>query len=150
VIRRLRRSSSSGCAPAGDPPAQAGADAREQLVEGERLGEVVARPRVERRHLDLDAVLGREHQHRHGRVGLDRAGEDAEPVHAGELQVEHQQVPRTGAELGDGLVAAPRNGGRVPLRPEPPADEARDQRLVFDQQNLHDARKHTPGRAART
>src|SRR5581483_7354577 len=67
-------------------------DACEQLVEGERLAQVVARAEAEAAELGREVGAGRDDHHRQRRLlGLELA-EDGEAVEPGEEQVEEDEV----------------------------------------------------------
>ncbi len=104
--------------PAG--PAQDGADPGDELLQAERLGDVVVRAGGEALHLVADTVLGGEEEHRQvvtgvpvGRPGyLAAAGalaqllDDGEAVEVGEHHVEHDQVGAFGGDQVERLGAA--------------------------------------------
>ena len=72
-------------------PAQQGADPCDELLDAERLGDVVVASEREPAHLVLDGVARREEQDRHlHAIGGEPFG-DREPVHVGEHHVEHDQ-----------------------------------------------------------
>ena len=80
----------SGCDSAG--AAQDRADARDELLEAERLGDVVVAAHRQAAHLVLGRVAGGEEDDRHlARARRSGAG-DLEALHVGEHHVEDQQV----------------------------------------------------------
>ena len=110
-------------------------DARDDLVEAERLGDVVVAAGVEAGDLVLGLVLRREEEDRRGVAGAAQALGDAEPVHVGEHHVEDDQV---GFLLEDGRDRLGAVGDGPDL--EPGESEARDEqvadvRLVVDDED---------------
>src|SRR5213078_2402678 len=70
------------------------ADARQELLERERLRHVVVGAAVEAGHLVRHAVPRRQHEHRRDDAAVAEAGEDAEAVALGQHEVEHDEVVR--------------------------------------------------------
>src|SRR5439155_25886381 len=97
-----------------------GLDLDEQVLEGERLADVVDRPFLQ----PLDAVLGLgpggQHRHRDVRRLLVHPEQlqDLPPVHLRHHDVEQDQVRLLELGLGEGLVAAGGGGDVVSLLPE--------------------------------
>ncbi len=79
VLRRLR-------AP------QQRAQARLELLQGERLDQVVVGAGVEPRHPIVDGIARGEHQHRRAVAGVAQPAADLEPVDPGHRHVEHHRV----------------------------------------------------------
>src|SRR5207244_6143725 len=73
-------------------PSQERADAREQLLERERLRHVVVRACVQPRDPVLDLVAGGEHQHRNAAAAQANPLAHLEPIEAGHEDVEHDRV----------------------------------------------------------
>ena len=97
---------------------QVGPHPGEQLLHGERLDQVVVRPRVQAGDPVLHRVAGGEHEHRDALpVGTAaQATAEIEAVPAGEHEVEHDQVGTgPGEALGGGVGVA----GRLHLVPDP-------------------------------
>ena len=115
-----------------------GADAGEELLEGERLDEIVVGPEIQPGHLVSHGVPGGEHEDRRSDAAFARGPEDPEAVAARQQDVEHDQVVGLTLEeqverndaIGSGLH-------RVPLFLEPLPDEARDLPVVLDDKNAH-------------
>ncbi|CDJ99736.1 Transcriptional regulator (modular protein) [Microbacterium sp. C448] len=72
--------------------AEDGLDARDDLVEAERLGDVVVTAGVQTLDLVFGLVLGGQEQNGGGVAGASQALGDAEPVHIGQHDVEHDQI----------------------------------------------------------
>ena len=114
---------------------QARAYARQQLLEPERLGEVVDRPAGERLQARVELGLRGQHDHR----GRDSAAPQLQHLEAAELgqhQVEHDQVER--ARQAE-LRAAPlvvRELDREARRPQPADQTGGDRRVVLDDQDF--------------
>ena len=110
-------------------------DAGDDLVEAERLGDVVVAAGVQARDLVLGLVLGGEEEDRRGVAGAAQPLRDAEAVHVGEHDVEDDEVglflehgrDRLGA-VGDGPDL---ESGESQARDEQVADV----RLVVDDQD---------------
>ena len=86
-----------------------GAEAGEQLVHAERLGDVVVGAGVE--GLDLVEAVGPAGEHQDGYVGpAAEAGDDLGAVHVGQAEVEDHHVGRVGGRAVSASVpvAAPR------------------------------------------
>jgi hypothetical protein len=106
---------------------------RDQLAHAERLGQVVVGADAEP-HQDVGLVVaGGQHQHRHGRCGLDPAAHLV-AVEAGQHHVEHDQVGRVlRCVPRDRAGAVVRACARVvPLGAQPVGDRLVDHRLVLD------------------
>ena len=111
--RRERRAGIAG-------PAGQRAQACEQLLDGERLGQVVVGSGVQADHTVADAVERSQHQDRHAVAGPAGRTAHAEPVQIGQPHVEDDQV---------GLLAARAPPGRQSpcrrARPDSPPRPAR-------------------------
>lgn len=118
--------------------AQQRADAGEQLVQLERLHQVVVRPRVQAGHPVADRVAGRQHQDG-GQVtrAADAAG-GGQAVHAGHLDVQDDQVGPVRRRLLQRVGAVDRDLGVVPLEGEAALEGFADRRLVVDDQDALD------------
>ena len=117
--------------------AEARPDAGQELVEGERLGDVVGGAEVEPFDPVGDLAPGGQHDHRQRRPRAADRREDVDSVFAGQHPVEDDEV-RLGAE-GEPLAADPVGGNRdaIALRFEPSHQEVGDPRLVLNDQDLH-------------
>ena len=129
----------------------------EQLVERERLGQVVVGAEVEASHAVGDAVARGQEQDRRLDAALAHGAHHAEPVAARQHHVEDDQV--VGRTLHDEVERALAVRGqlhRVALLLQPLADEARHLALVLHHQHAHvgatvtcvPTRTYTTGRAA--
>ncbi len=122
--------------PPGGPP-QEGRDARNQHREGERLGQVVIGPGVQRLGLVHVTVLGGEHQDGGPVAGIAQVGTDLVAVATRQHDVQDDQVE---ALLGGPPQAIQPVVGHIdgePLGLEPALDGGRDLAVVLDQQELH-------------
>ena len=125
------RSRSLSCHRRAVGAAQQGAHAGDELARAERLHHVVVAADGE---ADLEirlAVARGEHEDGHAPVALDLAAH-AEPVEAGQHQVEHDEVGAEAAAEIDALVAV---AGRLDLESlgrQPGRDRGGDARLVLD------------------
>ena len=122
--RRARRPASSGAAqPAG--AAQHGAHPGEQLLEGERLDQVVVGAELEAGEPVVQPVAGGEEDDRDVPRGPQALGQ-REAVQAGQHDVEHREVGRGGAGCARLTTVGERRhgvpvGARAPRRPRPAA-----------------------------
>jgi hypothetical protein len=112
-------------------------DPGDQLVERERLRDVVASTELEPAQLRGQVAARREDDHGQLRALLAELAEDRQAVRPRQQQIEHDE--------SDVLVARPLESVRAvrgdvhgePLRFEPPSDESGDARLVLDHQDSH-------------
>jgi hypothetical protein len=108
-------------------------DPGDQLVERERLRDVVASTELEPAQLRGQVAARREDDHGQLRALLAELAEDRQAVRPRQQQIEHDE--------SDVLVARPLESARAvpgePLRFEPPSDESGDARLVLDHQDSH-------------
>ena len=113
-------------------------DPRQQLGEGEGLGEVVVAAGLQALHPLIHRRQRREEQHRRA-VALAAQGLDqAHPVHAaGQHAVEHHQVELLGGGEEQAVAAVGRVLHRVAGFLQPLLDEAGDLGVVLDQQDPH-------------
>ena len=79
--------------------------AGQQLLDAERLGQVVVRPGVDALHLLLPGVAGGEDQDRHRVAGGAPAAQDREPVQPRQAEVEHDRVVGLGGAHELALLA---------------------------------------------
>src|SRR6185503_15775684 len=119
-------------------PAKQGPHTRQQLIERERLGEIVVGAVVEPGHLVGYGVAGGEEQHRGRHAPGPRGFENPEPVEPGQHHVEdHEVVGRaTGQEVERGGAVGGLLDG-IPLLLEPLPDETRDLPLVLHDEDAH-------------
>ena len=81
---------------------------------------------------------------RGGRCALGQRGEHVEAVETGQEEVEHDEVPLVCGDLRQRLGAVAGDRRVVPRGLQSVGQEAREQRLVFGDQNVHGER--TPAR----
>ena len=123
--RRLR------CARA---PAQQRLDARQQLSERERLGEIVVAPGLQSPDTVVDAAEGRQHQHRRGQPLAAHQLDDRQPIDVRQHPVgDHQvELPLGGAEQA--LAAVGGVIDAVAALAQAFHQEARGLGVVFDEE----------------
>src|SRR5579884_812114 len=119
--------------------ADEGAQAGEQLLEGERLGEVVVGAGVEAGDLVLGGVERGEQEDGCGDALATQRAADADAVAAREEDVEHDDVEAVvvGPHERVGGVAVAQHLHLVPLVLKVALVAARQARLVFDQEDAH-------------
>ncbi len=113
------------------------AHALEQLVERERLGDVIDRTGSQSRDLRLRIGARAQHHHRQGGLDLHQLAQDRDAIPARQHHVEQHQrrlLPRSAAERG---VAVGHGLHGIALTGQPARHEARDASLVFDDQDVH-------------
>src|SRR5581483_1881265 len=117
--------------------AQVHADARHELVERERLREVVVGPEVEAPQLRGQLGTCREDEHREVGPRLAYLGQQAQAVDARQQQVEDDELVRSAERELE--PCRPVLGGvdHEPLGLEPQPEEIQDPRLVLDDENPH-------------
>jgi hypothetical protein len=113
-------------------------DPGQQLVDRERLDEVVVRPRLEGGELVGHGPACGEHDHRGADAGGPGVGEHVEPACARQHEVEHDQVVREERLLADGLRAVGHPVTPVPAFGDRPAHGLRHDRIVLDDRDVHD------------
>ncbi|OEI67493.1 Transcriptional regulator (modular protein) [Curtobacterium sp. ER1/6] len=115
---------------------QDGLDARDDLVEGERLRDVVVTADREPGDLVLGVVLRGEEQDRRGVARRPEALGDAEAVHVGEHDVEDDQVGLLLEHGGDRLGTVADRADGEPGEAQRGREEVADVRFVVDDQDL--------------
>ena len=118
-------------------PAEERAKPRVQLLERERLHEVVVGARVEPRHAVADGVARGQHQHGRVVVGGAEPAADLQPVEVRHQHVQHHGVGRVKRQAVERLGAVGRELDVVALQPEGPLERRADGRLVVDDENTH-------------
>ena len=117
-------------------PAQHGLDPREQLGEGERLGDVVVGAEPERGDLVELAVARRQHDHRHEVVGRAQRGQHLEAVaSSGRLMSSRTSAKSSLLGLVQRLVAIARDRGLATGELEVEREPGRDRVVVLDDQD---------------
>jgi hypothetical protein len=111
---------------------QQGAHARVQLVERERLDEVVVGAGVEPRDAVADLVARGQHEDRRAVAAGAQAAADGEPVDARHADVEHHGVEAAGGQPLQRLGAVRRALDVVALDAEGAAERARERWVVVD------------------
>ena len=117
--------------------AQERAQPRMQLLERERLHEVVVRAGVEPGDAVADGVARGQHQHRRVVVGRPQAPADLEPVDVRHQHVQHDGVGGVQREAVERLGAVGRELDVVALQPEGPLEGRANGRLVVHDENAH-------------
>src|SRR4051812_42039454 len=115
-------------------PAQERAQPRQQLLEVERLDQVVVGAGVEPLDARVDRVARGEHQDRHVAVGAQAAG-DLDAVDLGQPQVEHDGVGLEHRGLVERLAAVGGEADVVALAAQRPAYDVADVGVVLDDQH---------------
>ena len=118
-------------------PAQQRAHAREQLLQRERLDEVVVRAGVEAAHAVGDRVARCQHENRRAVAGGAHPAADLEPVDVRHQQIEHEHVGRRGCDHVE--RRAPVRGERhvVSVQPQGAVDGIAHGGLVVDHEDAH-------------
>ena len=114
----------------GRVPAQDGTDPRHQLLQHERLGQVVVGAALQAGDFLRDGVARREHDDRRT-AGRAQLPADAHAVQTRQHQIEHHQIGcmvadggQAGESVGDHLYA-------IAMVPQPIAQNRRDGRVIF-------------------
>ena len=126
-------------------PPQHGVDARDQLGRGEGLDDVVVGAKLQPRDPVRVLALRGEQDHRHARplAVLPQPPHDLQPVHAGEHQVEHDEVGSLLAGATQRARTVARDPGGVSGALEVAGNDVGDGRLVvYDQDGA--AAAHDP------
>ncbi len=113
------------------------AEPREQLVEVERLRQVVVCTAVEAGDAGLHGVTRRQHQNRHRGSGGTELPAHAQPIERGQNHVEDDGVVLGGLRAEDRRTALCRHVDGVGLLTKPLGQEPCGLGLVFDQQDPH-------------
>ena len=119
------------------PPAER-LDPRQQLLEGERLGDVVVGARAEGMDLEVDRVLRREDQNRRRGPPVPQRAQHFEPAHAGQPEIEHQEVVPAARGEAQPLHPVVDQVGLEVVLLEAALDVLADGAVVLDDQDLHD------------
>ena len=131
---RDRRTGDPGVRP---PPSPEGPDARGQLLDRERLDQVVVGARVQAGDAVRHGVARREHEDRdHGAAGPQPAG-DLEAGDVRQAHVEHDRVEAGRLRHLQGGAAVGRALDQVPLAAQQAGDEVGETRIVLDEQEVH-------------
>ncbi len=113
------------------------AHARHELVERERLREVVVRPGVEAGHAVVDRVARREHEDRRPHALVAETAADLEAVAAREHDVEEDRVVRRRHRHPERVLPAPGDVRGVALLAQAAGEQVRELLLVLDHEHAH-------------
>jgi len=114
-----------------------GLDARFQLAQLERLGEVVISAQVEATHAVFGAAQRSEDQHGQAAAARPQAAKHLQALHAGQGQVEDQEVIGLGHQHMVGMVASAHHIDRMAALPQGLGQPFGQLLLVFDKQQTH-------------
>ena len=115
------------------------ADAGEELVELERLGEIVVGARVQSADHVLDGVAGSEHEDRSVTTFPSELVGDLESILLRQQQVEQDDVVIIGVCQHGGLLAIRGHVDDVSLFLQSVVDESGHLGVVFDDEDLHES-----------
>ena len=121
---------------AGGAPQQR-AQPREQLLERERLDQVVVGAGVEPADAVGHRVARGEDEHRRAVAGGAQPAAHLEPVHVRHQHVEHQRIRRADRQRVERLGAVGGQLGLVALQPQRAVDGVAHRRLVVDHEDAH-------------
>ena len=119
-------------------PPQVDAHALEQLVEGERLGDVVDRSCAQGGDFRLRVRAGAEHHHGQAGLQCDQLAQDRDPVAARKHHVEQHQRRFLARGARQGAIAIGDRLDGIALTGEPARHEAGNAALVLDDQDVHE------------
>ena len=117
--------------------AQQRAQPRAELLERERLDEVVVGAGVEPLHAVRDRVARGEHQHRRAVAGGAQPAADLEPVGLGHQDVEDDRVRRLVGERVERLAAVGGELHPVAVHPQRAIERVADPGLVVHHEDAH-------------
>ena len=117
--------------------AQQGSQPRAELLERERLDQVVVGAGVEALDAIRDRVARGEHQHGRAVAGGAQAAADLEPVGLGHEHVEHDRVRRLVGERVERLAAVGGQMDPVAVHPQRAVERVADRGLVIDHEDAH-------------
>ncbi len=113
------------------------AEPREKLAKLEGLREVVVGSMIEAGNAILDGVASRQHQDGYAMPSLAETPANLKTVHAGDHNVENDEVVGVDVGLVESVLAGGRGVYGVGLFAQTPYDEALDAWIVLDQQDSH-------------
>jgi hypothetical protein len=119
--------------------------ARQELADGERLGDVVVGAGVERRHLVGLPAARRQHDDRH-RCPFPEPSDDLDPVQIGESQIEDYEVGLARGGLDQPVLPGLGLDHAIALARERGTQEAADRRLVLDDEDDRASGRRAVGR----
>ena len=108
-----------------------------QFHEGERLRQIVVRPRVEPRYAVLDRVAGGQHQHRRPDVGVAERSARDEAVDAGQHHVEHDRFVGMRTRHPESVLSLRRHVGGVAVFAQAAVQEAGELGVILDDEDTH-------------
>src|SRR5438876_3731410 len=118
-------------------PAQLHVDARDELIEGERLAQVVGCAEPEAAQLRRQIRPSRNDHDRQLRARTVQRTQHAQPVEPGQEQIEQHEVVRVALRTLEALAAIASAVDCETLGLQPSREEAEDSRLILDHQNPH-------------
>jgi hypothetical protein len=116
---------------------QQGANARAQLVERERLDQVVVGARVQASHAVGDGVAGGEHEDRRAVAAAAHAPAHLEPVHVRHGHVQDDEVGGVVAERPQLLEPVRRHSDLPPVQPQRPVQRLAHGLFVVGDEDAH-------------
>jgi len=122
-------------APGGRAAAERALHAQREVVQLERLLEVVACATAQRLDRGVEAGVAGHEDDREARLQRTRAFEHVESVQTRHLDVAQHDVELLPGDAGQRLLAGPRGGDLVALRVQQRLDRVLDHRLVVDDEN---------------
>jgi hypothetical protein len=114
-------------------------EARHQLLEGERLHQIVVPAGLESVDAVVDSVEVGQEEHRRGHAILAHEGHDAKTVELRQHAVKHDDVEALGARAFVTLPAVARDRRLMTARKQARRNEPGGSFIVLDHQNLHAA-----------
>jgi len=117
--------------------ARQGLDPGGQLGEGEGLHEIIVRAGFEAPDAVLDSVLGGQDEDRQLHAPLAQGGQELEPAHAGQHEIEEEEVEAVRRQEGQSVLGLMADEDVVPLGPESLGQGARHLHFVLDNQDAH-------------
>src|SRR5579872_31099 len=117
--------------------AQQGANSGGEFAEGKWFGEIIVGAGIEALHTVFDFAAQSQHQHRQAGTLKAQMAEHIYAIHAGEIEIEYDQVVLILGAHGARLFAIGGNIGGVVFGFEPLANEVRQGGVVFGYQNSH-------------
>jgi hypothetical protein len=109
----------------------------QQLLEGKWLGDVVVSARPERLHLEVDGILGRQHEDRRGVSPIAEGPQHLQAIHFRQPQIQDDQIVSATGGQAEPLHAVFYQVGVVALLLQTPLDVLPDGTVVLDHQNFH-------------
>ena len=119
-------------------------DPGEELIDGERLDEVVVGPGAKAGKLVGDGAQGREEDHRRPHAGIAGRSQHFEAAHLREHEVEDDDVIGEERVLADGGLAVGNPRAFMAGFPNCRGDGPGNDRIVFDDGNVHEWSSLTP------